>query len=273
MAGWINLLFFTFFSARALLSPALNAYQRKRIIRTGVLGIVFSMLLLLSQRVTNPSVLTYVADWLPTLLMLLAYWQTGHFFTQPQTTLQAKLEAFDRAVFERLPSWRAEQRRSTHVILWYLELAYLCCYLLIPLGVGTLYLARMRSEVDAYWSIVLPAAYSCYAVTAFFHTLPPRSLQPEESCPFRENKMRALNHWIVHHASIQINTFPSAHVAATTAASLALWHASPVAAGVFLWISLSIAIATVVCRYHFVADALAGFAVAVFSFFCYALLT
>lgn len=272
MAGGINLLFFAFFTARALLSPALNARQHKRIILTGAFGIALSILLLLSQRVANASVLTHVADWLPAPLMLLAYWQTGNFFTQPHRVLQAKLEAIDRAVFKHLPSWPAEHR-GTNFILGYLELAYLFCYLLIPLGVGVLYLARMRSEVNAYWSIVLPAAYLCYAATAFFQTLPPRLLQTEESYPFRGNKMRTLNLWIVRRASIQMNTFPSAHVAATTAASLALWHASPVVAGVFLWISLSIAIATVVCRYHFVADALAGAAAAAFSFFCHALLT
>lgn len=80
-----------------------------------------------------------------------------------------------------------------------------------------------------------------------------------------------MNLWIVRRASIRVNSFPSAHVAATTAASLALLHASPVAAGVFLWISLSIAVATAVCRYHFAADALAGIAAA--SFFCHTLLT
>lgn len=179
MAGWINLLFFAFFTARALLlAPALDARRRRRVVITGAPGIALSLLLLPGRTVADASVLTYVADWLPAPLMLLAYRQTGNFFVRPDGALQAKLEAFDRALFKHFPAWEAG-RRGTRAVLGYLELAYLFCYLLIPLGVGVLYLARMRSEVNAYWSIVLPAAYLCYAATAFLHTLPPRVSRPE----------------------------------------------------------------------------------------------
>ena len=82
----------------------------------------------------------------------------------------------------------------------------------------------------------------------------------------RPSKMRVLNLWILRHASIQVNTFPSAHVAATIGASLALLRLVPLAGLVFLWVSMSIAVGAVVGRYHYAADALigAGLAAAVF---------
>lgn len=273
MAGWVNLLFFAFFTARALRRRSgLRPRRRNRIILNGVIGIALSTLLLFSEWETGIKVLSYIKDWLPAPLMLLAYWQAGGFYTQPNTFFQSRLEAFDAALFGRLPR-RRFGRRSANLILSYLEFTYFFCYLLIPLGVVVLYLGGMRSRVGAYWLVVLPPAYLCYATTAFLQTLPPRSLRREDDNPAPENTIRRLNLWIVRHASIRINTFPSAHVAATVAASLGLWSASPFAAAIFLWISLSIAIATVACRYHYAADALAGAALAALSFLVHALLT
>ena len=70
--------------------------------------------------------------------------------------------------------------------------------------------------------------------------------------------LRLLNLWILRYASIQANTFPSAHVAASLAVSLALIRLLPVVGLAFLWLSVSIAAGTVVGRYHYAADALLG---------------
>jgi membrane-associated phospholipid phosphatase len=67
-----------------------------------------------------------------------------------------------------------------------------------------------------------------------------------------------LNLWLLPHASITFATFPSAHVASTMAAALALLCVLPVTGILFLLLSLSIAIGAVVGRYHYAVDVLLG---------------
>ena len=56
----------------------------------------------------------------------------------------------------------------------------------------------------------------------FFPAFPPRLLNTEPVAPIQTGRSRALNEWILRYASIQANTFPSAHVASCIAASLVL---------------------------------------------------
>jgi membrane-associated phospholipid phosphatase len=63
---------------------------------------------------------------------------------------------------------------------------------------------------------------------------------------------------VLRRASIHANTFPSAHVAASLAAALAVLRHQPGAGVVFLWIAASIAAGAVLRRYHFALDVVAG---------------
>jgi membrane-associated phospholipid phosphatase len=67
-----------------------------------------------------------------------------------------------------------------------------------------------------------------------------------------------MNLYILRHASIHLNTFPSAHVAATIGASLVLMRWVPVVGVLFLLISLSIAAGAVLGRYHYALDVILG---------------
>ena len=100
-------------------------------------------------------------------------------------------------------------------ILMVLELAYLLCYVSMPLGLAVLYLLRLRHLADWFWTVVLPATYACYAMLPFIQTQPPRVLPETRSVQPPPGKVRAFNLWILRHASIHANTFPSAHVAST----------------------------------------------------------
>ena len=148
----------------------------------------------------------------------------------------------------------------------YFEFAYVLCYPLIPLGLGVLYLWHLRQNADQYWAAILPATYLCYVVLPFVRALPPRLLQAEEELKAERCSIRRLNLWLLRHASIHVTTFPSAHVAATIAASLVLLRFVPLAGLVFLLLSLSIAIGAVKGRYHYALDALLGAGLAVVVF-------
>src|SRR5208282_3672181 len=207
-----------FLVAMAWLRP-LSLKQRRQITALGLLGAgLIAARLALSTRL--PLTASVVGDWLPCLLMLIVYWQAGRFFGKPHEKFQGWLVEFDRRWLGAfLGRWT--HRWNTTWIGTYFELAYLLCYGLIPCGVAVLYWAHHRGAVDQYWATVLPASYLCYLLVPFAQSLPPRLL-PSSGCPpyAKRYTFRAMNLYILRHASIHLNTFPSAHVAATVAASL-----------------------------------------------------
>lgn len=253
---WINLGFLSFFVVVAWLRP-LALRKRLEVTALGALGIGI-VLAALGARGSLPGI---ARDLLPAPLMLLVYWQSGRFFVAPNERVQALLERLDQRVLGRLLRSEGQQERRS----WpagFLELAYLLCYPLVPLGVIVLYAVGLREAVDEYWAIVLVSTYLCYVLLPFIQTLPPRLLAGEKDRRAPAGLIRLLNLGILHHASIQVNTFPSAHVASTIAASLALLRFLPAAGAAFLVLALGIAVGAVLGRYHYVADALIGIALA-----------
>jgi membrane-associated phospholipid phosphatase len=144
----------------------------------------------------------------------------------------------------------------------YFEIAYLLCYPMIPTGMAVLYCYSLRERVDDYWLVVLPSTYACYLMQPLVSALPPRlvAAEPKDEC--NPSAFRRLNLWIHRWASIRFITLPSAHVASTIAASLVLVRLVPAVGMLFLGLSLSIAVAAVVERYHYAADVLLGIAIA-----------
>jgi membrane-associated phospholipid phosphatase len=138
-----------------------------------------------------------------------------------------------------------------------MEWAYMLCYPLVPLGLGTLYIAGLRQHADRFWFFVLVPTYICYAITPFVPALPPRSIGKERTAP-APNKSRVFNLWLLKHGSIQAISFPSAHVASALAVSLVLLHFVPVAGAIFLVVSFWIAVAAVAGGYHYAIDVVLG---------------
>jgi len=103
-------------------------------------------------------------------------------------------------------------------------------------------------------------------MTPFVPALPPRVLNASRTFDVPSTRIRSLNHWILQRASIQAITFPSGHVAAAVAAAMVLLQFVPLAGVVFCWLAVSIAIAAVVGGYHYVADVLLAFVIAVLIF-------
>jgi membrane-associated phospholipid phosphatase len=230
--------------------------QRRQIAGLGLLGCaLIAVTQVLSKHL--PATAKAVGDWLPCLLLLIVYWQAGRFSGRPNEKLQSWLVEFDRRRLGTFLDRWARQWSSTWIGT-YFELAYLFCYALIPMGVGILYWANLRSAIDGYWATVLPASYLCYMIVPFAPTLPPRLLHGARSAPQGKQKIRSLNLFILRHGSIHLNTFPSAHVASTIGASLVLMRCVPEVGGIFLLIALSIAAGAVLGRYHYALDVIFG---------------
>ena len=263
VAESINVVFFAFLLVLAMVGWP--ARRRLRIIAIGALAIGPIVAVQFLPRFLAPLSASVVRDWLPAPILLMAYWQVGQFFTKPNEKLQTKLQRFDERLFEvfrRLP-WPS---RARGWIRTYLELAYLLCYLLVPFGLGLLYLMHMRRYAEEFWAVVLPPTYLCYGMVPLLPTLPPRALAGESSLSLPSTKLRVLNLWVLRHASIQANTFPSAHVAASVAVALELLRRAPWAGAAYLWVAISIALGAVAGRYHYAADAILGAGLALTGF-------
>ncbi len=227
----------------------------------------------LLPRLLPPLAVSVIRDWLPAALVLFVYWQAGEFFTGVNERAQRRLERFDESVTRPLLSW-ISGGPAGYALLLLLELAYLLCYPMIPMSVAALYLLRLARNADYLWTVVLGATYLSYGVLPFVQTVPPR-LRPEPWLPpLPRNPVRSLNLWLLRHASIHVNTFPSAHVASTTAAAVVLLDVAPWPVGLlFLATAAAIAVGTFAGRYHFALDAIAGAALALIVYCVVSLLT
>ena len=203
-----------------------------------------------------------VRDWLPALQILIGYWLSGAFFLRPMTGIEAWLARWDRILFDELGARRVAEH-GPRVLLEYFELAYLTVYLLVPLGFGVAYWFSPGLDVDRYWTIVISAELACYGMLPWIQTRPPRALRLHAAIEDRRLAIHRLNGLVLGLGSIQVNTFPSGHAAGAFATAFAVGLFVPSAMPWFLVLAVSITIGSVIGRYHYVADSIAGVLVAV----------
>jgi len=263
-AEWIQLAFVSIFALAAWLRP-LERPRRVRVTALALVAIAGIAAARFSSHWISPLASSVVRDWLPAALLLVPYWQVGQFFTGPNPATEERLANFDRAFFRWLGVQPAHARISTGLAA-YFQLAYLMVYPLIPLSLVALYKTGMRSKVDFYWLVVLLTTYLCYALTPFIRALPPRVLPGYDTFRMPPTWVGSLNRGILDGAGIQAITCPSGHVASSMAGALVLLRLEPWVGAIFLWAALSIAVATVLGGYHYVADVLLAIAIAVVVF-------
>jgi hypothetical protein len=240
--------------------------DRRRRLSVGVSALVLSTIVLVVS--TFGPAVQLVRDWAPGVYMLAGYWLPGRLVSPPNLHVELYLAEIDRRVLGcgmrvRLPP----------VVRGYLEAAYLVCYPLIPVSLGIAYAAAAVSDrgrvADTFWTVVLLAVYPCYGTLPWLHTRPPRSV-PRDPCEglVADGWLRRLNCHVLQSASVGANTFPSAHVASAVGAALAVWSEVPVAGMAVGLLALSIAVASVLGRYHYLLDAVLGVVCGVIAWLC-----
>jgi hypothetical protein len=243
-----TLIFFAYVAGIAMLRRGLPARRRARALLAAAGGAILAVALRL---VPADGVL---AVWIaPIALLFIAYWASGFLFVAPMAGAEALLARIDAAL--RIDRASA---RMPRMIAEVLELAYTGVYPLIPLA---LFLAlRSNVSVDRFWTVVVFTDLICFAMLPWIQTRPPRAVMAVQ--PWRAS-WRRMNRRIIDVSSIRVNTFPSGHAAEGLAAALLLsGGAWPVVACMFVS-AAAISAGAVFGRYHYAADALAGWAVAI----------
>jgi hypothetical protein len=196
-------------------------------------------------------------DWiLPAVAYLLGgYYLSGRFYVAPMPRLEARLVALDRRL--GAATWSA---RLPIAALEFLEVSYLAVYAMVGLGPLVAYAAGGLAEVERYWMIVLPADFICFACMPWAQTRTPRALEGET--PTSRSLVRRMNLMVLGGFSHERNTFPSGHAAEALSVVLALARASPAVSVALSPLAIGVGLGSVAGRYHFAADAVAGYAVA-----------
>jgi membrane-associated phospholipid phosphatase len=143
-----------------------------------------------------------------------------------------------------------------------LELAYLLVYAVVPAGAAALLLSGHAPALARFWAAVLASVFACYGMLPWLQTRPPRAIEPHDPFGDRSLFVRRLNLAVLAKGSIQVNTVPSGHAAGAVAVAFAVGSAMPLTGLLFAALAFFIALATVVGRYHYVLDTLAGVLVA-----------
>jgi hypothetical protein len=197
----------------------------------------------------------------PAVFVLCAYWLAGGYFVAPQPQLEQRLLSLDRMLLGPLRL----QDRLTAGSSWSLEVleaAYFSVYVMLPLGALAAWIRGGSAGVDTYWTTVFLSEASCYIALAWLQTRPPRALEAWAASLRGRSLVRQVNEAVLTHGSHHMNTIPSGHAAGAVSVALALWSLRAPGAGFFGVMAAGICVATVVGRYHFVVDTLAGAAVA-----------
>ena len=150
------------------------------------------------------------------------------------------------------------------VIPFYLELCYLLVYGLGAYCIIILWLRMNRTGVDLFYVLYLLGTLTAYGLFPYFPSQPPRIAFPQVAPPHFSGWLRQLNLALLNGATIHSGVFPSAHVSSAFSAVWAMFLLLPgrkaFAWGLLLY-AISVSVATIYGRYHYVADVLSGFAV------------
>jgi len=194
-----------------------------------------------------------VRDWAPGASILVAYYVSGWFFVRPARRVEQWLMSWDRRLLGD-PTTRFA--RWPRALLAYFELVYMGCFLLVPAGFAILTAIGRVDLADRYWTLVSAAEFGAFAPLVLIQTRPPWML--ERKPVLADRTLHRAASLMVEHVTIGANTFPSGHVAGSLAVAFALVDVTPAIGMAMLLLAVSIGVATVVGRYHYVIDGIAG---------------
>jgi hypothetical protein len=196
----------------------------------------------------------------PSLALLAAYRVSGVLFVAPMLALERWLLAIDERILVG-PGVLGRYHSMHGAVREFFELMYVLVYAVVPLGATVLALAGRAVALDRYWLVVFGSELACFAMLPWLQTRPPRAIETGAISPAGP-LLRRLNLTILRHGSIQVNTVPSGHAAGSFAVALSVASALPPAGWVFLGLATAITLATVLGRYHYLADSVLGVIVA-----------
>jgi membrane-associated phospholipid phosphatase len=251
MRLWVlaAIVFFGYAAVLAPLLPGLSRLARRRAVLTALAGLALCLIAHFADTVV------VLREWLmPPTLLLLGYWTSGQLFAAPMPGVERALDGLDRKL-----GVDAAVRATPRWLRAILELAYAGVYALVPIVLLIRFATLPDADPEGFWTVVLVTDFICFACLPWIQTRPPRAVAGQ--APWQSG-LRRFNERVLARTSIQHNTFPSGHAAEALACAL-LVVAAPWPLVVTVAVAgLLVSAGAVLGRYHYAADALAGWFVA-----------
>jgi membrane-associated phospholipid phosphatase len=210
-------------------------------------------------RARKVRLLSFLSHWYPTLLFLFFFEEIGLIVHAifPGWFDDLLIKA-DFALFGAHPTVWIE-RFSGYWLNEYMQLVYMS-YFLLTIGLGAhLWLRRQREEFGVLIASTCAAYYLCYVIFVFFPIESPHhTLSHLQQVELAGGPVTAFINLIEKHGRVHGGAFPSAHVAGSMVVLISAWR---FARRIGYWLTplvLSICVATVYGRYHYVMDVFAG---------------
>ncbi|HTX35124.1 MAG TPA: phosphatase PAP2 family protein [Bryobacteraceae bacterium] len=260
---WVLIAYLIYTAAVAVVRPVSPAVRTVTLAcNAGVLACY--ALVGYAGRLRKSLLLSVARDWFPLILLLLAYREMGWFALPHQGhALEQSWVVWDRMVLRG--GGRAAIESLGPVLPSLLEVCYSLVYALGPFAVVMLYVYRRRGRVDTFLVMLAVGVLLCYAQFPLWPSEPPRTVFPGQDFPSYDTVFRRFNWWLLGGYGMHTSVFPSAHVAGAFSAAIGMRRALPERPWVWrllLVMAVLIATATVYGRYHYLADATAGLAMA-----------
>jgi len=255
---WITVVYCVYLAAVSFLRPEFRGARPTLVAAAAVAGLIA----LLPAPISANTAFTVIV---PALVLLAGYRLSGLLFVRIDARVENALLALDRLWLGQTGLLRA-YAAAPRILREYMEASYLLVYVGIPAGAVALLVTDHASRLDEYWSVVLAAEFICYGMLPWIQTRPPmiRGAHGEVG-GLGEVGVRRLNQLIARRASIRANTIPSGHAAGAMATALVVTSVAPAIGRLFLVLAVSIAIASVLGRYHYAIDSVLGILVALLA--------
>jgi membrane-associated phospholipid phosphatase len=261
-AEWLLVIYFGYVAAIAPRFPLLPGLVWRPFLMEILVCTLF-LALSYGELHEHVKLFSIVRDWTSVTLILFAYREMDWFSRIARNfALELRWEQWDRALLYQGGLARVIQAFGMLGPL-YLEFCYLLVYAVAPFVVAVLYIQRRFARVHSAVFLYLLGTLLAYALFPYFPSDPPRVAFGGTDLP-RMTVVRELNLWLVGDYGIHSSVFPSAHVSSAFSAAWALFAFLPERKrygwGMLVY-AASVALATIYGRYHYAADAAAGFAI------------
>lgn len=265
-AEWLILAFLIYTPALAFILPVASSVEYRLSVWNLSVITIYTFLIYFHSR--KPMlVCSVLRDWMPLGVVLLAYREVGWLaLAHTGSRLESYWVTWDRLILRG--GGKAAIEVFGPVLPSALEIAYTLVFALAPFSIAILYIYRRRLDVDRFLFTFVLGVLLCYVQFPLWPSEPPRLLFFGQDFPAYDTVFRRFNWWMLANYGIHTSVFPSAHVAGAFAAAFGMRQAVPDhrwASRLLLVVATAIAIATVYGRYHYLADAVAGFSMAGFA--------
>jgi membrane-associated phospholipid phosphatase len=207
--------------------------------------------------------LSVIRDWFALPLILLAYREMGWLAPARHTyQLEQVWVQWDKYFLNTMGAKSLIEFLGP-VIPSLLDISYTLVYAVPYFALGMLYAYGRSDRVDRFLFPFALAVLSSFALFPFFPSEPPRTVFPGQDFPTWMTFFRQFNWGMLESYGIHTSVFPSGHVSGAFSAAFALRAALPEKRWtwrVLITMAVMIATASVYGRYHYLADAAAGFA-------------